>query len=409
MQPVKPTNKNFANYLVAVSKQNQDIQQTIRALLSIKPEADSTQWRGLIAVPPGSQFERFLGAFRRETNIPLEIPFFCFLHFICGWLLQHKVKIQGAGMECYPDIWTIVLAPSGAGKTLTHDTIAKASPVKSTIPEPVSEAAFFSDLAQNNFGLWFVDEIAQLLKEIDTKGTPLSKVKSHLLKAYSYSSITRSTKTEGTAEIEEPCLGILGLNTPESFRKAMSDESLTDGFAQRFCYVYAERDPERSARDYPLFNLEMLTKYAKYAFDEVTAKPPHPIYKLGKEATVAFRESFSMLFTEHIPESFFRRILHRGIKYSLYYHLILAKDSDELDTEDIAWGARLAGLHLADVKKLLHAPNLAGIGRLVENARKHRDKLRAQGVELTPRLLRQKVHGITDNEQAAAVLAMLDD
>jgi hypothetical protein len=407
---VKPTNGSFANYLAKLENSNTEAVETVKAMLAIKPNAaNALGWRGLIAVPPTSPLEHLLSSFRRHSDIPLEMPFFCFLHFLSGWLLQNRVKIKGGGVsELYPELWTIILAPSGSGKTMAHDLIAKSAPVQSTFPEPNSGARFIEALSQNNFSLWFQDEIAQKLKQIDTPNGPLSDIKEYLLRAYGNNKIERSTMKQ-TITVDEPCLGILGLNTRDSFMAAMSPESLTDGFAQRFCYVVAERDPDRPMTDYPIYNEEVMIAAAKHAFERIQATPLHPVYSLGPDAVEAFKTSFSMLFTDEIPASFYRRVLFRAFKYALYYHLILCKESDTLDAVDVGWAARLAAMHLQDVSKLLNKTNLDGIGKLVASAKKIQAKLAKQGKSLTARDLRNGISGIDTNEQALAIMSLLDD
>ena len=105
---------------------------TVRAMLTLG--AEQMPWRGTLAVPPRSPMDGLLGMFLDETDIPLEVPFFALLHFVSGMLLSRRIKIQGSCIDAYPDLWTIVLAPSGSGKTLAHDVIAKAAPVQSTFP-----------------------------------------------------------------------------------------------------------------------------------------------------------------------------------------------------------------------------------------------------------------------------------
>jgi hypothetical protein len=301
-----------------------------------------------------------------------------------------------------------VLAPSGSGKTMAHDLIAKSAPVQSTFPEPNSGARFIEALSQNNFSLWFQDEIAQKLKQIDTPNGPLSDIKEYLLRAYGNNKIERSTLKQ-TITVEEPCLGILGLNTRESFMAAMSPESLTDGFAQRFCYVVAERDPARPMKSFPIYNEEVMIKAAKHAFERIQATPLHSVYILGDDAITAFKTSFSMLFTDEIPASFYRRVLFRAFKYALYYHLILCKETDTLDAEDVGWAARLAAMHLEDVSKLLNKTNLQGIGKLVASAKKIQAKLHKQGKPLTARDIRNGISGINTNDQALAIMSLVDD
>lgn len=374
----------------------------IRAMLSVG--SDATPWRGTLAVPPGSPMEPLLTAFLDESDIPLELPFFALLHFISGMLLARRIKIQGSGIDAYPDLWTIVLAPSGSGKTFAHNIIAKAAPVKSTFPEVASGARFIEALKTNNYGLWFQDEIAQKLKQIETPGSPMADIKEYLLRAYGYDKIERSTKAE-TITIEEPCLGILGLNTMESFIKALSPESLLDGFAARFAFVVAERDPQRPMIDFPLYNMERLSSVAQHAFEAIQAVPLPPVYRVGTQAEIAFRESFRVLFRAELPEAFFRRILFRSFKYAALYHVLLGKESDTLDAQDIGWSARVALLHLQDMRKI--AGQVGLLRDTLELVERVQRRLRKPGsTPLTARRLQQAERKVRNAEDARALLKL---
>lgn len=388
---------------LAYAARQQEARETIQAMLA--PPADITPWRGILAVPPGSPMDKLLGVFHDETDIPLELPFFAVLHFVSGLLLSKRVKIQGACVDVYPDLWTIVLAPSGAGKTMAHNLIAKAAPVKSSFPEVASGARFIEAFQQHNFGLWFQDEFAQKLKQIETPNSPLADVKEYLLRAYGYDKIERSTKKE-TITIEEPCLGILGLNTPESFFKALSPESLLDGFAARFAYVIAERDPARPMLDFPLYNIERLTQAAQVAFDKIQALPLPAAYLVGAEAETAFRESFRLLCSGEIPEAFYRRILFRAFKYATLYHVILGKASDTLDAEDMGWAARVSSLHLSDMRRIAEQHGL--LGDALKVVRKVR-RLRTLGSKpLTARFIQQRVRGVQSADEARALVGLVN-
>jgi hypothetical protein len=385
----------------------EEAKNTVRGMLSV--QASGNTWRGLLATPPGSPLEIILDAFRKETNIPLEIPFFAFIHFVSGMLLQRGSTIQGSIGTLHPELWTIVLAPSGSGKTFAHGVLQECSPAKSEFPEPASGARFIEALSQQNPALWFQDEIAQILKQVESAGSPLSECKSYLLRTYDNAKIERSTK-QGTITVQTPVLGILGLNTPESFKKALSAESLLDGFAQRFGFVVAEKDPNRSMVDFPIYNRKRLIAACEKAFQALPQVPDlHPVYHLPMEADEAFKTSFGMLgHNQEDNESFFRRAMFRAFKYAVMYHLILGKEGDTIDAVDIGWGARLSNLHIVDMAKVLGKDDeFSQFNLLVDKARKLKQKLDFAGTPITARLIQQKVWGVKSNDEAKAILEML--
>ena len=111
-----------------------------------------------------------------------------------------------------------------------------------------------------------------------------------------------------------------------------------------------------------------------------------------------------MLFNGKLPEAFFRRILFRSFKYAAIYHVLLGKESDTLDAQDIGWSARVALLHLQDAHKV--AARLGLLGEtlaLVERARLRGFKT---GKPLTARKIQQAERKITNADDARAVLAL---
>lgn len=384
-----------------------EARDTVRAMLNAK--APETSWRGLIATPPGSPLERVLGAFQKHTNCPLEVPFFVFLHFVSGMLLQRGTRIEGVIGSISPELWTIILAPSGSGKTFCHSVIEEAAPVKSDFPEPASAARFVQALAEKSPGLWFQDEIAQILKQVENTSSPLGEMKGYLLRTYDNAPVERSTLRD-TITVERPVLGILGLNTPESFQRALSAESLLDGFAQRFGFVWAERDPNRPMHQFAIYDRTALLRACTAAFSVLPAVDDLPLkYTLTHRAQEAFKASFALLGQGHEDnESYFRRAMFRAFKYAALYHVILGKSSAELDAEDIGWGARVSSMHIADMSKVLRRDKgFDEYATKVEKARAVKEAVEAEGKTLTHRLLQQRLRGIQSAAEAKAIMAML--
>lgn len=400
---------------LAFLQRRADAADAVRAAVSanlLDAKQGRPGWRGMLAVPPGSGVERVLSAFKSETDIPLEVPFFSFIHFVSGWLMSKGVLLDGPIGEMSPELWTIVLAGSGAGKTWAAEAIEKAAPVKSNFVQPASARALLENLAQP-WCLWTQDEIAQILKQIEKPDGPLgAEAKDYLLRAYGNSSISRKTAKD-TIAVERPVLGILGLNTPESFRKALSAESLLDGFAQRFGFVWAEDDPGRPFHDYAIYDKNNIVRVCRQAFDEMAQMELHERYTIGPEAALAFETSFRLLADGFAnSKSYFRRAMFRAFKYALIYHVMLGKTSAVIDKEDIGWGARAVSLHLADMGKVLgHAENggeqFKALASKTERVRKWVDKRRAEGKKITARELKNGLSGFQDTKEAEVVLALV--
>ena len=390
--------------------ESSEARETVKGLLRVQPNAGG--WQGYAYVPVGSSAERIVKAFEQNTDIPLELPFHAFLFYLSGHLMQQGVRIRFGGRERTPEIWTIVLAPSGCGKSFSAGMIGRASPVAADFPECASGAKFLQAMAEHEEEgktmLWLQDEFAQKLKQIESVGSPMADTKDYLLRAYDGSRIERSTKTAGSIVVEKPCLGILGLNTDEGFFKTISPESLVDGFAQRFGYVLAVRDEQRPMRDFPIYDEKAIGAMVGQAFGDLSKLALHPVYEFGKAAEVAYCEAFRELAdAADIPESFFRRVMFRTIKYALLYHLILGKTSTDIDAEDIGWASRLCRQQLIDAKKML-ASSLSDLNRMIAAAENVRAKLAASGKPCTARDIVRGVHGVKSVAEARGLLSLLD-
>jgi hypothetical protein len=378
------------------------------ALFHRRPSTD--QWRGFIAIPPDSLIEKVIEEFRHKTNIPLEIPFFTFLSILSGYLLCEGVSINILGFpRIYPDIWNIILALSGAGKTYTEDTISRAlSRVMGQIEFPgtglVSGAAFISELTKKPRGLWIRDEFAQFIKSIEFGG-PLSDMKDYLLRLYNNRKIERSTKKESITQLIDPALTILGLSVLDTFYKHVPIEMMLDGFAQRFGIVIAKADASRLWRDYPLWDVDCSTWDSRWVTMTTNLHKEYFASKVGLEA---FSSTFNALFNDKLPESFYRRVLWRAHKYALMYHVLRADPSCYLTAEDYGWAARVISMQLDDMAYLVGEHNISPLERMIKSAERIGQKVNNNGKELTTRDLIQGVSSITNVQQAKTILEMVN-
>ena len=366
-------------------------------------------WKLLSAVPTRGPMNVVLEAFRKETDIPLELPFFTMMHLLSGYLMQKNVRINSGIGEIGPEIWTIVLADSGSGKSFAHKTIAKNSPIQSLFPECASAAAFFEELGDEKNMLWFQDEFAQLLKEIENRGSPMAQIKSYLLRTYDNAPIERRTKKDGRKSIDKPRLGILALNTPESFLKSISMESMLDGFAQRFAIVRAECDPERHITDFPRYNVDRLSSAVADAWEAINGTEIHAKYSISEKAMKIFDENFKASFTEDIPKSFFRRIQFRNFKYSLLYHVLLGKNTSVIDEEDMQLAQRITTVHQEDMNRILmEKTEVKSMVSLVQKANQVRQRIEAKGKECTERdLLSGMTNQIKKKDEATTLIEIM--
>jgi hypothetical protein len=397
-------------------QEKEEVRDRVRAMLTATQVKDS--WRGLVATPPGSLLDLVIHAFQQASDIPLEIPFFVPLHIISAELLRRGIQIDFFGQRVRPDLWTIILAESGAGKTLTTSELRNTMEVDPALlfPQAATTARFVMELAEHNNSLWIRDDILQWLKGMNTQ-TYLAEMKDLLLQVYDGDTVSRKTKKDEIV-IEKPALTILGLNVYTSFAREMDTTSLLDGFAQRFSYVIGRADPERPGVNYPIYDFRPYRAGIKSAWDDLLKAVPsnETVYQVVDSGLEAFKIAFEMLMPpkeSKVPVSFFRRIMFRGVRYALLYHLLLHKENFVIDDQDMAWAGRLVGLHVKDTGALLLDTG-DGTGNKLFQALQKAEALRVkiareEGRPITARDIVRNIYDIKNTSMARGILAMLNE
>ena len=256
--------------------------------------------------------------------------------------------------------------------------------------------------------MWVRDEFAQFLKAIDQQ-PHMQEMKDYLLRVFDGRRVERNTKKASVC-VDDPALCILGLTVLETFKDSVSPEAMLDGFAQRFSYVIARRDPERPPSAFPIYDLRPWQDRIRADWDKVTASVQHTEYVVGAEGEEAFKMSFALLLppNANVPTSFFRRIMFRGVRYALLFHVLLGKHGQEVDAVDMGWAGRVCALHVKDAAWLVGEHGLPDLERLCCKAEELRDRIqREEGRTITPRDVVRTLNGIRSTAEARAILQMI--
>lgn len=305
-------------------------------------------------IPKGSILEVVDKFFYSATDLPRELPFYNVIHYVGALLLQQGVQIQKSKTQIlYPDFWTLILSDSGGGKTLTLDAIANSMGGTIKMFENAdSYAKFFENLQANNKSFYLKDEFAKFIRAI-SKDPKMEGLQGCLLNVYSNAKISYSTKA-GTETINKPALSILGLTQIANITTTITKSMIDDGFAQRFGYVFAEKDGRRRVLNY-IF--DDLPEQVAPLWKELTSTPFHPVYYVDEVVNEAFEAGGNLIVDradeKGMTEQFSRRIIFRSFKYALVYHVLNGKTDQYLHAEDMAQGLRLCARELRDTARLL--------------------------------------------------------
>jgi hypothetical protein len=391
--------------LIKALSKNKEARDNLKAYRSLI--SNENTWHGIMATPPNSVLDVTIKAFFNESSIPLELPFFSIIHHLSGFLLKKGITIKFAGGIIKPDIWSIVLASSGGGKTFTSSLISKAIEERDSFPDPASSAKFIEDLKFKNNSIWIRDEFAQFLKAIETQAH-MMEIKDYLLRVYDGNKIERRTKKQ-VIEINDPALTIVGTTVLETFAKNVTPEMMLDGFAQRFSFIIARSDPARPDHEHPIFEVAKHSKKIKTSWDKTISAIKHDQYTVSKDAEESFKESFKTMFSDNsdLPSSFFRRVMFRAVKYALIYHIILKKRTKTIDSDDMVWATRVCYMHLKDGAELVGNYNIPDLEKTLVRAEEIRDELLAKGQVIKPRDLIRRMNIIKNVSQANAILSVI--
>lgn len=304
-------------------------------------------------IPRGSVLEAVDRYFWEYTDIPRELPFFFVMHHVLATLLQKGVQIHKGKQVILPDLWTMVVARSASGKTLSQKNLdlAMGSEVK-LFSEAKTSLKFLTNLRDQRLGLYIRDEFAQFLKNVN-KDSSMQDVRDYLLRTYDNSDIEHTT-TADSVKVEKSCISILGFNATKTLKLHLTKEMLLDGFAQRFSYCVAEQDDRPIMGDY---DFDKLAERIRPLWNKLTSMTVHPVYTVSSDARIVFnmvvRDIITKAREDDIDDSFSRRVAFTTYKYGLAYHILAGKDNDIIDPDDLINAAKLVALHLLDLRKIL--------------------------------------------------------
>lgn len=381
----------------------------------------SPSWDGIKVIPPGSFLEDLVELFRRQTDIPLELPLMAALSQVSGFLNALHVQYEMGGALHAPRIWTVVLAPSGSGKTFASTTVARwllREDGYCVVPQVInaaSAAKFVENIEDTPKGLWLRDEFGQFLSQIQSL-PHMEQMKDILLRAYSGEAIEHSTKGS-QIRISDHAISILGITVDDTFERQIGADSLVDGFAQRFNYLRAEADPERPMSDFPIYfedldspALQIIFQRMRKAWLNLIERTdlPGAIFTFEPEALQLFKDSFRALFAEAaIPGSFFRRAMFSVFSYAVLFHVISGKMGATAGPDSVSLAVRMVALHLDHARRLLDGYGLSELEKTVRKAEALRSKRQAQGIKLKPRDLISNIREIKTTVQARSIISLL--
>lgn len=313
--------------------------------------------------------------FYRYTDIPVVLPIFSLFGIISAWTVFANVryKISNIEKEYDTNTWVLLLAPSGCSKTLCFEQIQSMIPrnevnepiVTPNINKPSGPKAMIMQLAElaHGRGFWVLDEAAQMLKLIETPGSPMAELKEILLKTKDGTRIERHNSKEHFI-VEKIVMTQLFLNTISSMVDSVSNESMVDGLIRRYQIAIAEKD-QRKFTDFPIYRLQKIVdEKMKQKIGQIFHQQINGLlYTFSPAAENAYSTMFGTIwekeFAQAAPEieGYYRTYLMEAWKYAIFHHLIYKKKGTVISTDSMEFGLKVVVFLLRSLAKFLQLKN----------------------------------------------------
>lgn len=196
----------------------------------------------------------------------------------CGALMGRKIQSEWGNRT---NLYFLCLAETGAGKDHMRSVIKSAythAELETRIIEDLaSEVGLVSALAIEPSSLLLIDEFGKFLQATNSpRASHLYAINRLLLTLYSSANQLfvgkKYKQSENNINIQEPCLNLVGITTPKSFFSSISQDSLEDGFLNRFiCLQSSNPNPKsqfKAIQALPESILERFEAWASLGYGE---------------------------------------------------------------------------------------------------------------------------------------------
>lgn len=299
--------------------------------------------------------------FSKNTDIPLGIPVFSFFSYISAYCLFSKatMKIPKMSSKTELDTWVMLLAPSGASKTLSNKIISDLIPldydgnkvISPNIAKPAGPVGMIKQLDEitDKRGFWIEDEAAQMFKGIEQTSGPMSEMRDYLLKLKEGQKIERLTG-KGNIVVEGFRMTQLFINTIDSMANTLSEQSMNDGLFRRYTVAIATKDDDRPMVNFALYDLEkIIDDTLEDAFNALFSQNIFEnSYTFEEGSAAVYDECFSWFWNRQYSkfmsndENKYRTYMMESWKYAVFNHILHKRPGTVVSCEDLQYGLKVS-------------------------------------------------------------------
>jgi hypothetical protein len=160
--------------------------------------------------------------------------------------LGNRVWCDGWARPIYPNLWMVLIASSGFGKSVPLDMseaiVRMAGLGDSVLPDSFSQEALYATLSRQPRGIFYLQEfsafIGSLQRQYNEGAVPW------LTKVYDVPDVDTRVLRKETITLRKPCITILGASSPDWFAESYKASLLSGGFLARFLFCPSDEAGE---------------------------------------------------------------------------------------------------------------------------------------------------------------------
>ena len=183
----------------------------------------------------------FVGDFHRYLKTRTDAPPDFHVHAAMAALafaMGSNVWCDGWGRPIYPNLWIVIIARSGLGKSVPLDMsrsiVEMAGLGDGILPSSFSQEALYAQLGQHPTGIFYLQEFSAFVGLIHREYN--AGAQAWLTDVFDVPEIDRRILRKETITMHKPCLTMLGASSPDWFAETFKESSLRGGFLARFMF-----------------------------------------------------------------------------------------------------------------------------------------------------------------------------
>jgi hypothetical protein len=276
-------------------------------------------------VPPSSFFDLYVTMAAETTDAPPEFHLASALSAVSG-VIGAKVWFHAWGKDVFPNLWTILVAPSGFFRKSTAMNMGlrmvRAAKPENVLPNDFTQEKLIETLGNRAQGIIPVYEFGALLKMLGKDYN--ASLKEFLTEIYDGSDYSRDTRGGGKVTIVRPAVSILSATTVDWLVGNAKESDFRSGFFARFLFWVAHEKPTwKGLGEQYEHELVSTLKYMAAEIGTVTGQA-----NLSKDRIAQYNEWLrgfeAEVNTQRLPcelQGFYTRLGMYVLKFSVLYEI----------------------------------------------------------------------------------------